>query len=129
MMEHKGLSKPHKSKHAPKVIDLKWESYYANIKKQMKVPEDQKDIILRKRILKFFQDYKLETDIFYTPRKEVKKTNLINGFIITHSLFLYGIDFLTLDKISLYFEPYTVNVEVYDESHCAVTFSSEEQLI
>ena len=50
-------------------VNNRWETYYNEAKKSMTCPENEKDDILRKRILKFFQDYHIHTDNYYVERR------------------------------------------------------------
>ena len=88
------------------LLDARWEECYQNIKKQMSLPESEKDNIIRKRILKYFQNYQLATDLYYTSRQDIDPQNIDSSLIIESSLLLYGIDFLSLEKIKDYFNPF-----------------------
>lgn len=46
-------------------IDQKWKAFYENLKRSMTGSEEEKETILRKRILKNFQNYNLESHLFY----------------------------------------------------------------
>lgn len=74
----------------------------------MQGTEEEKETILRKRILKNFQDYKLKSHLFYVKRREIDPASSDLSIISDRSLLLYGIDFLAEARIRAYFEPYQV---------------------
>lgn len=91
--------------------------------------EEEKDLLLRRRIQRFFQDYKLQTEQYYAQRRDIDPQRIDLGLVFSHALLLYGIDFLTLNEIRLYFAPYLVNISIYDDSHCSVEFTDAAQLL
>ena len=50
-------------------VNSRFDNYYNNIKLGMQGSEEEKDNILRRRILKFFQDYHIDTNLFYIERR------------------------------------------------------------
>ena len=80
-----------------------WKKYYDQVKKNMSGTEEEKDIILRKRLLKYFQDYHLESDLFFIKRRDQDPSSIEISNISPTSLFLYGIDFLSVPRIKQYF--------------------------
>lgn len=90
--------------------------------------DQEKDSILRRRLLKFFHNFSLEKNRYYVERREVALDVSPPLQISNNSILLYGIDFLTEAKIEQYFYPYYVSVDFYDDSHCAVSFENEVAL-
>jgi hypothetical protein len=90
--------------------------------------DEEKDNILRRRLLKFFHNFSLEKNRYYVERREVSLDVSPPLQISNNSILLYGIDFLTESRIEQYFYPYYVSVDYYDDSHCSVSFESEAVL-
>jgi len=65
---------------------------------------------LRKRILKFFNNYFLDKNRFYVERREVGSNGLESINISSNSILMYGIDFLTENKLEEYFYPYSISI-------------------
>jgi uncharacterized membrane-anchored protein len=76
-----------------------WEIYYNAVKNTLEGTDEEKEGILRRRLLKFFTNYSLEEDRFYIERREIKDP--LNPFltVMSRSLLLYGTDFMTEAKI------------------------------
>ena len=106
----KGQSCRDRQEQLPKNDDTlkeeKWKNFYERVKKNMSGSEEEKETILRKRMLKYFHDYRLETDLFYIKRRDISSSSIDLSLISVTSLFLYGIDFLSESRIKQYFEPF-----------------------
>lgn len=61
----------------------------------MQGSEEEKEKVVRKRIVKFFREYQLEPDLFYVQRREIESKNTHLSTIFPNGLLLYGIDFLS----------------------------------
>lgn len=57
--------------------------------------DEEKDSILRRRLLKFFHNFSLEKNRYYVERREVMLDVSPPLQISNNSILLYGIDFLT----------------------------------
>ena len=80
----------------------------------MKGSEEDKEKVIKKRILKFFREY--QPDLFHVQRREVEPKTTQS--IFPNGLLLYGIDFLSEERIISYFQPYHIDVVIFDDSHC-----------
>lgn len=60
----------------------------------MQGSEEEKEMILRKRLLKFFHNYSIQENRYYTQRREINLGTNSLLQISNNSLMLYGIDFL-----------------------------------
>lgn len=84
---------------------------------------------MRKRILKFFQDYHVQTENFYVERRNIPMDNFDSRLIFPNALLVYGVDFLSFERIKNYFVPYQVQISIYDDSHCSIEFSDPKILV
>jgi hypothetical protein len=84
--------------------------------------DQEKDNVLRRRLLKFFHSFSLEQNRYYVQRRDIDRTANSEVQISNNSILLYGIDFFPETKLEKYFHPFEVAIEYYDDSHCSVTF-------
>lgn len=68
--------------------------------------DEEKDTILKRRVMKFFHSFSLEKNRYYVERREVVLGNGSQVQVSNNSILLYGIDFLSEGKIERYFQPF-----------------------
>ena len=110
-------------------INERWENFINGVFEKMNGTIEEKQKVLRQRILRFFQNYHLDSERFYTERKEISSQNFDIGMIFQTSILVFGIDFLSIERLKLYFSPYQVEISFYDDSHCSVSFLDTNQLV
>ena len=62
-------------------INERWENFINGVVEKMNGTIEEKQRVLRQRILRFFQNYHLDSERFYTERKEVSPQNFDLGMI------------------------------------------------
>ena len=73
-MEEVGPTNKGGIKHDPsfqEFVNQRWNVYFNKAKENLSGTDSEKNDILRKRIIRFFQDYHIHTDNFYVQRKDV----------------------------------------------------------
>jgi hypothetical protein len=61
--------------------------------------EQEKDDVLRRRLMKFFHSFSLEKNHYYVERRELIISPSTHVQISNNAILLYGIDFLSEGKI------------------------------
>ena len=113
----------------PSTSNTEWDAFCSHVKQTMPGSEEEKDNILRRRLLKFFQNFSLEENRYFVKKREIV-IDVDNDIQFSlNSILLYGVDFMPEAKIHSYFHPYQIMIEHYDDSHCSVTFASYELLV
>ena len=84
-------------------INERWENFINGVIEKMDGTIEEKQTVLRQRIMRFFQNYHLDSERFYTERKDVSLQNFDCGMIFQTSILVFGIDFLSIEKLRLYF--------------------------
>ena len=71
--------------------EQQWQNNYNEAKNMVKGSEEDKEKVIRNRILKFFKEY--QTDLFHVQRRDAEPKTAHS--IFPNGLLLYGIDFLS----------------------------------
>lgn len=86
---------------------------------------EEKEAIIRKRILRYFGQFKIDAESYFSIRNDVDYTN--PGLqIIPSAILLYGIDYMAMDRMKKYFQGFATNIRRMDDSHYLIEFRSAD---
>lgn len=93
-----------------------WDYHYHKIMCGLEGTDEEKEAIIRKRILRYFGEFKLDAESYFSIRNDVDYTT-IGLQILSTKLVMYGIDYMTIERAKNYFQGFITNIRRMDDSH------------
>lgn len=105
-----------------------WDFHYEQILADLQGSLEEKEAIIRKRILRYFGEFKIDSESYFQIRNDINPCGG-NFSLIPNKVFLYGIDYMPIQRAKDYFRGFVTTIRRIDDSHYLVEFRNDSEAL